>query len=119
MNKALFRTIVVLPLMFAPAAASAGQPVDNYGTADLSLAKYEAVVAKLEPIAMRNRSDESLLLNLAMAYRHTGRDAEAAALYRRVLELDNVEVETASGGTVLSHVVARRALAKPLQLSSR
>lgn len=119
MNKALFQTIVVLPLMMVPAASFAGQPVDNYGTADLSLARYEAVVTKLEPIAMRDRRDESVLLNLAMAYRHTGRHAEAATLYRRVLDLDNVELETADGETILSHVVARRGLATPLQLSSR
>lgn len=119
MNKAFFLTIVAFPLVLAPMAASAGQPVDNYGTADLTSAKYDAVVAKLEPIALQNRSDESVLLNLAMAYRHTGRRAEAVALYRRVLALENAELETADGGTIMSHVIARRGLAQPLQLSSR
>lgn len=119
MNKVFFRTIVALPLMLTPTVTFAGQPVDNYGTAELASAKYDAVVAKLEPIALQNRSDESVLLNLAMAYRHTGRNAEAAVLYRRVLALDNAELETANGGTIMSHVIARRSLAQRVQLSSR
>ena len=119
MNKAFFLMIAASPLMLTSVVATAGQPVDNYGTADLGRAKYEAVVAKLGPIAARDRRDESVLLNLAMAYRHVGRQAEATALYRRVLDLDNVELETTDGGAVFSHVIARRGLAEPVQLSSR
>ncbi len=119
MNKAFFSRIVAFPLLLAPVVTLAGQPVDNYGTADLTSAKYDAVVAKLEPIALRDRGNESVLLNLAMAYRHTGRIAEAATLYRRVLALDNAELETANGETIMSHTIARRSLAQPLQLSSR
>ncbi len=119
MNKAIFRLIAGVPLALTPVIALAGQPVDNYGTADLVSSKYAAVVATLEPIALRDRSNESVLLNLAMAYRHTGRSAEAATLYRRVLDMDNVELEAVDGTTVLSHVVARRGLGQRLQFSAR
>ena len=120
MNKVFFRSIVAVPLVLASATALAGVPVDNYATAALSTAKFEQVIATLEPIVRRDRSDESLLLNLAMAYRYTGRAAEADMLYRRVLTLDDVELDTANGGTISSHIVARRALAaRPTLISQR
>jgi Flp pilus assembly protein TadD len=119
MNKVIFCWIFAFPLLLAPAVTLAGQPVDNYSANALTTAQYEAVVAKLEPVVKRDRNDESLLLNLAMAYRYTGRDAEATALYQRVLALDNAELDTANGGTMWSHAVARRALARPMQISAR
>ncbi len=120
MNKVIFRLIAATPLMLASTAAFAGNPVDNYAVTALTGANYQQVVATLEPIVKRDRGDETLLLNLAMAYRHTGRNAEADSLYRRVLMLDDVELDTAMGGTINSHVVARRALAtRPIALSQR
>jgi Flp pilus assembly protein TadD len=120
MNKVVFRLIVAAPLMFAPAAALAGNPVDNYAANALSSANYQQVVATLEPLAKRDRSDETLLLNLATAYRNVGRHADAEALYRRVLMLEDVELDTATGGSIMSHDVARRALAaRPVTLSQR
>jgi Flp pilus assembly protein TadD len=120
MNKVIFRLIVAAPLMLAPAVALAGNPVDNYSATALAGANYQQVVATLEPMAKRDRSDETLLLNLATAYRHVGRHAEADSLYRRVLLLEDVELDTATGGTITSHAVARRALAaRPVALSQR
>ncbi len=119
MNKVIFSLIAALPLGLTTTVALAGQPVDNYASAALTSSQFQAVVAKLEPIVQRDRSDESLLLNLAMAYRHTGRNAEATVLYQRVLAMENAELDTAGGGTISSHVVARRALARPMQLSAR
>lgn len=120
MNKVIFRLIVAAPLMFAPAAALAGSPVDNYAANALVSANYQQVVATLEPLAKRDRSDETLLLNLAAAYRNVGRHADADALYRRVLMLEDVELDIATGGSIMSHVVARRGLAvRPVALSQR
>lgn len=120
MNKVIFRLIVAAPLMLAPAAVLAGEPVDNYAATALADAKYQQVVATLEPMAKRDRSDETLLLNLATAYRNVGRHADADSLYRRVLVLDDVELDTADGSTISSHTVARRGLAsRPVALSQR
>jgi Flp pilus assembly protein TadD len=120
MTKVFSRLIFALPLVLIPGIVFAASPVDNYSAIALTSSQYRLVVANLEPVVQRNRSDESLLLNLAMAYRHLGRDAEADALYRRVLSLDNAELDTANGGTISSHVVARRAIAaQPLELSQR
>ncbi len=119
MNKVIFRLIVGLPLVVAPAVALAGQPVDNYSATALTTAQYHVAVAQLEPIVKRDRADESLLLNLAMAYRHVGRFADANALYRRVLVMEDVELDTATGGTVSSHAVARFGLKTPAVFSQR
>ena len=119
MNKVIFRFIVGLPLVVAPAVALAGQPVDNYSATALTTAQYHVAVAQLEPIVKRDRADESLLLNLAMAYRHVGRVVDANALYRRVLVMEDVELDTATGGTVSSHVVARLGMKTPAVFSQR
>ncbi len=120
MNNAISSLTLAASLIMTTASAFAAQPVDNYATVALTTARYDQVVTQLEPLVLRDRSDESLLLNLAMAYRHTGRSAEADALYRRVLLLDDAELDTADGGTISSHVVARRALAnQAIQISQR
>ena len=119
MNKVIFRLIVGFPLVVAPAVSLAGQPVDNYSATALTTAQYHVAVAQLEPIVKRDRADESLLLNLAMAYRHVGRVTDANALYRRVLMMEDVDLDTATGGTVSSHAMARFGLKTPTVLSQR
>ncbi len=57
-----------------------------------------------------------LMLNLAVVYSHTGRVAEARALYRDVLAQPEVMLDTPSA-SVSSYAVAKAALARP-QLAS-
>ncbi len=58
-----------------------------------------------------------LMLNLAMVYAKTGREAQARDLYMRVLKEDEVMLDTPST-SVSSYAVARAGLAK-LTVASR
>ncbi|MBC9031264.1 tetratricopeptide repeat protein [Sphingomonas sp. JC676] len=62
-----------------------------------------------------------LLLNLAAVYVQTGRDAEARALYTRVLAQDDVLMDLRAERTVGSHAVAQNGLKRieTVQFSAR
>jgi Flp pilus assembly protein TadD len=107
-------------LVAAPLANSAAaDPVDNYSATTIKMAQYTRAIARLEARVKQSPSDESALINLAVAYRHTNRSAEADALYRRVLTLEDVELDAVDGRAVMSRDVARRALMRPAQVTSR
>ncbi|MEI9926619.1 MAG: tetratricopeptide repeat protein [Sphingomonas sp.] len=61
------------------------------------------------------------LLNLAAIYLHTGRADAARALYRRVLSLDEVDMDLASNTSAGSHAIALAGLRRieGKQVSSR
>jgi len=101
----------------APAAALAAAPVDNYAADAVLKAKYGEAIAHLADRVAQDPADESAMINLAIAYRHTGRVEESRRLYQRVLRLDDVALNTAAGVEMSSHEVARRALGT--QISSR
>ncbi len=119
MNKVIFSLIVAIPLAMTPSVAVAGQPVDNYSANAVMAAKYSVAITTLSGDLVRNPRDESALINLAIALRRTGRVAEAQTLYRRVLALEEVELDTVNGTAMSSHEVARRGLGLNTQLSSR
>lgn len=119
MQKALFRAIVAAPLAMISTVALAGNPVDNYGAKSLSAGQYAHAITIIERQMQVDRANESLLLNLAMAYRHVGRDEDAARLYQRVLRLDDAELDSVGGRSVSAHRVAAEALGPRVQLSSR
>ncbi len=110
-----FALLVAAPL----AATAAADPVDNYSATTIKTAHYDRAITRLEARVKASPADESALINLAVAYRHKNRAAEADALYRRVLELDDVELDMANGGAIMSREVARRALAKRAQITAR
>jgi thioredoxin-like negative regulator of GroEL len=58
-----------------------------------------------------------LMLNLAVVYAHTGRAAEARALYRDVLGQPEVMLDTPSA-SVSSYAVAKAGLAQPTLASN-
>jgi hypothetical protein len=61
-----------------------------------------------------------LMLNLAAVYRRTGREADARALYKRVLERRDIAMDLPSGAVASSHDLARRALGvAPVQIATR
>lgn len=103
----------------APLSAIAAEPVDNYAADAVVAARYAEAVTMLQAHVAKDPMDESALINLAIAYRHTGRAAEAQAMYRRVLQLENVMLDTAKGRAMSSHDVARRGLGLGTQLSLR
>jgi tetratricopeptide (TPR) repeat protein len=107
--------LVVASLPFAAVA----NPVDNYAARDITKARYAVAIQKLERDYARSPNDESTLLNLALAYRYAGREAEAAPLYRKVLAMPDYELDTTSGVPVYAHRAARAALARSVQLTAR
>jgi hypothetical protein len=53
-------------------------------------------------------------------YRRTGREADARALYKRVLERRDIAMDLPSGAVASSHDLARRALGvAPVQIATR
>lgn len=112
--------LVIALLAATPLSAMAtADPVDNYAVNDITKARYTLAINQLERDYTRRPTDESILLNLALAYRHAGRATEAAALYRKVLSMQDYELDTTSGKPVWAHDVARRALGERVILTSR
>ncbi len=107
MKMVLLSLLVAAPLTAVPAAAS-----DN-ATAQ------KAAVSTLENYTRVAPSDGGAYVELAQAYLRDNRPAEAAAAYRRVLQLDNVMMLTPNGDSIWSHEVARNALARIPQLTAR
>jgi hypothetical protein len=95
-------------MVLIPAAALA-QPVDN--------SAGPIRIASLETVTRVAPSDGGAYAELASAYWHAGRTADAAVAYRRVLALDNVMLETRSGDAVWSHAIARQMLGQSVQTS--
>lgn len=92
----------------AVATSAVAGPVDN------SVTPFETA-ARFSP------TDGGTQAELASAYFQAGRTADAATAYRRVLQLDNVMLETRTGDAIWSHQVARHMLQKTAQttLTSR
>jgi Flp pilus assembly protein TadD len=113
--------IAIALLVATPLAqASAANPVDNYG-ADVIIkaGKYQQAAVRLEARVAQVPKDETALLNLALAYRHIGREADAQTAFRRVLALEDVILDTTDGRAVSSHALARYGLKQPTTLSLR
>lgn len=109
--KALLGTSVAVGMLVVSAAAAA-QPVNDPapGYSSLMSANYgqaerEIRASKVSPY------DPARAINLGIALAKTGRGDSAAAQFRSVLAEQDVEMVVADGQTVMSHDVARRALA--------
>ncbi len=107
--------LVVASLPVAVVAA----PVDNYAAGQISAARYDAAIVRLERFVREDALDETALLNLALAYRHKGRMTEAAKLYRRVLAHDDALLDTVDGKPRWAHEVARTGLSNIVTFASR
>ncbi len=113
---ALFSLLVAAPL----ASVSAASSVDNYAASTMMVAgNYEKAATRLEFRVRIEPEDETALLNLALAYRHLGREADAQRTFRRVLKLEDVALSTVDGQTVMAHALAERGLANTMQVSAR
>jgi Flp pilus assembly protein TadD len=95
----------------APAAAQLGQvndPAPGYSSlmnADYATAEREIRAADV------SKYDPARSINLGIALAKTGRKDAAARQFRYVLGEEDVEFIVANGETLMSHDVARRALA--------
>ena len=103
------RSILVLAALAAlPLSAAVAQ--DQIGFKAIAKADYSGAEALLAPkVAAGDRAPE-VLLNLAAVYTRTGRNADAARIYRMVQGTENVLMEAANGAPVWSHDLATRGL---------
>jgi tetratricopeptide (TPR) repeat protein len=112
---------LVTPLLVAASlpVAAAATPVDNYAAKPIVAAKYDVAMARLERVVREDALDETALLNLALVYRHKGRTADAAKLYRRVLAHDDALLDTVDGPPRWAHDVARAGMSHIVTFASR
>lgn len=103
--------LAAVPLACGSLAAQAQQPVDNYETVALTQGQFARAIPALETRLRADPTDESLLLNLAMAYRRSGQGAKADLLYRRVLFQEDVMLDGIGGAKAWSHDLAKAGLA--------
>jgi Flp pilus assembly protein TadD len=106
-------TLLPLAMLFATPAAAAqfatvNDPAPGYGS--LLGANYGKAEREIRS-ANVSAYDPARAINLGVALAKTGRQAEAAVQFRSVLLENDVEMVVANGETVMSHEVARRALA--------
>ena len=120
MRIALAHLAIAAPLMLAayPVQAQTGDQVAVTAIAHGAYADAEKALLK-ELRIYPNRPE--LLLNLAAVYAKTGRDAEARALYARVLDQREVLMDVTPEKTAGSHAIARTGLRRleTVQLSAR
>lgn len=83
---------------------------NSNGSEEIRRGDYAAAEALIERQRRLFTWDSDLTLNLATVYRHTNRPEAARALYRRILQLPDEEIEI--GDRVMTmHALARRELA--------
>lgn len=109
-----FRTSILLTVGLAASAPAAAQfatvnePAPGYGS--LLGANYGQAEKEIRASNV-SAYDPARAINLGIALAKTGRSRDAAAQFRGVLMEEDVEMVVANGQTVMSHDVARRALA--------
>ncbi|WP_296616863.1 hypothetical protein [Sphingomonas sp.] len=110
----LFSLLVASPLAAVPAAAASDD-----GTTTARITARDADVRSAEALTRVAPKDGGAYIELAQAYVRADRPADAAAAYRHALTLDNEMMETKTGDAVWSRNVARAALVRFPQMSSR
>lgn len=91
----------------APAAAQ-----DRLGATQIATGNLTAAEASLNAERAIFPKRPEVLLNLAMIYAKTGRLEAARIYYDRVLALDAVAMDLATGEIASSHLIAERGLAR-------
>lgn len=107
MRIALIAAAAPLFLLAVPAQAQGFETTASATIERGALPKAERILKN----QLRQRGEQpELLINLASIYARTGRDAEARALYRRVLDQQDVPMDLSSGAAAGSHAIARAGL---------
>lgn len=109
MRIVLASIVLAAPLALIPAAQ--GQVREGpYAHAAIQAGDYALAERKLLAEQKVFPAKPEILLNLAALYTKTGRHAEARAIYNRVLALNPVAMDVASGEVAPSHLIASRGL---------
>lgn len=101
--------LVAAPLAAIPAAAASNDGATAKKATVVTLKNYTRVAPR----------DGGAYIELANALVRDNRPAEAAAAYRRALQLDNIMMVLPNGSAIWSHEIARIALSRVQQLSAR
>ena len=99
--------------------ASAQSQEQRYGFDAIQRDDLIAAEARLIAQRAQEPNEPSVLINLAHVYLKTGRVAQAEALYRQVLESENVQLATARRQPAWSHDLAQRALERTTAMAAR
>jgi len=99
------------PLAFAAMPAQAQiQDGDRVASAAIAKGDYSGAERMLTQELRIYPNRPELLLNLATVYARTGRQADARALYRRVLDQDDVLMDLSADRIAGSHAIAEAGL---------
>jgi DNA-binding SARP family transcriptional activator len=115
----MIKTVILSLLVAAPLAAVPAAAASNDGQTTALVTARDSDVRSAEALTRIAPKDGGAYIELAQAYLRADRTADAAAAYRRALTLDNEMMETKTGDAIWSRNVARAALVRFPQMSSR
>jgi len=115
----MIKTVLISLLVASPLAAVPAAAASNDGQMTALVTARDADVRSAEALTRVTPKDGGAYIELAQAYVRADRPADAAAAYRRALTLDNEMMETKTGDSIWSRNVARAALVRFPQMSSR
>ena len=104
---------VAATMILASLAASTAIAADRVGYRAIAAGDFAAAAQRLEAERRIHPQRPELMLNLVVAYRALGREADARALYMDVLTRPAVMMDMANGTTVSSLDLATLALSRP------
>jgi Flp pilus assembly protein TadD len=115
----MIKTVLLSLLVASPLAAVPAAAASNDGQTTALVTARDSDVRSAEALTRIAPKDGGAYIELAQAYLRADRTADAAAAYRRALTLDNEMMETKTGDAIWSRNVARAALVRFPQMSSR
>jgi Flp pilus assembly protein TadD len=115
----MIKTVLLSLLVASPLAAVPAAAASNDGQTTALVTARDSDVRSAEALTRIAPKDGGAYIELAQAYLRADRTADAAAAYRRALTLDNEMMETKTGDSIWSRNVARAALVRFPQMSSR
>jgi len=115
----MIKTVILSLLVASPLAAVPAAAASNDGQTTALVTARDSDVRSAEALTRIAPKDGGAYIELAQAYLRADRPADAAAAYRRALTLDNEMMETKTGDSIWSRNVARAALVRFPQMSSR
>lgn len=110
------RALMLVALAMVGSAANAGE--NPYGFDHIVAKDMRAAETRLEAQRAAEPNEPSVLINLAWVYRKTGREAEAQALYERVLAEPSVLLAMGNGRPASSHMLAMKGLGRSSEFAA-
>lgn len=87
------------------------EPGEGFASTALAAGRNKEAIEALERSLAKNADDPALLINLGIAYAHRGDEERAKLLFKAAMASKHpADLETASGATLDSRMLARRAL---------